>query len=596
MFATIRSRLLAVCVAIVVGALVTNAATNYLISRFYGEQAIEASLEAVSAGHVAGIADWIATKSRMVQSLQGAVLDANPLPALETVAKAGGFGNVWIGRADKTSLFSDPKGIPADYDPTTRPWYQDAVRARRAVVSRPYLNIADGQLVVAFAAPVFVNGDIKGVVAGNVSMSAISANVNAIHPTPSSVGLLLDGSGTVIAYRDASLIGKPVSALIPGFNDKDFVRRKDVQRVLINGVPKLVRATPVPGTDWLALVALDEAEATVAVRSQVVAAIACLVVLAALAGVLMYGATTLSLRPLLRIRDAMREISSGSGDLTQRLPTNGHDEVAEISRSFNSFVDEILSVLRQVRGTSEAVRLAADEVAAGNHDLSRRTESAAASLEETAASIEEITSTVMQAAGAAQQGNVKSSNASDIAGKGGDVVAAAISSMSRIETASGRIGDIIGVIEGIAFQTNILALNAAVEAARAGEQGRGFAVVASEVRSLAQRSAQAAKEIKTLIGETIQSVDDGVDQVGRTGKTIGVIVESVNDVTTIMSEISVAADEQQRGIQELNVAIAQLDEMVQQNAALVEQSAAASVSLQSQANDLARTVGRFQLG
>ncbi|MEA3112742.1 MAG: methyl-accepting chemotaxis protein [Caballeronia sp.] len=279
--------------------------------------------------------------------------------------------------------------------------------------------------------------------------------------------------------------------------------------------------------------------------------------------------------------------------MTQRLPAQGRDEVAQISRAFNQFVDKLLVVMKQIRDTSESVRLAANEIATGNVDLSRRTEAAAASLEQTAASIEQITSTVTQSAGAAKQANTKSTSASGIAARGGEVVNEVIDTMGNIEAASGKIGDIIGVIDGIAFQTNILALNAAVEAARAGEQGRGFAVVASEVRSLAQRSAQAAKKIKGLIEATVESVGSGSAQVRQAGETMQAIVGSVNSVTTIMSEISSAADEQTRGIQEVNRAVAQLDEMVQQNAALVEESAAAAATLQTQANELTITVGQF---
>ncbi|SAK90352.1 methyl-accepting chemotaxis protein [Caballeronia temeraria] len=320
-----------------------------------------------------------------------------------------------------------------------------------------------------------------------------------------------------------------------------------------------------------------------------------LAVLAAIAAAIIGGVTGIAFKGLARVRDAMEGIGSGSGDLTQRLPATGNDEVAQIALSFNAFVGKMNSVMVQIRDTSEAVRHAANEIASANHDLSSRTEAAAASLEETAASMEEITSTVTQSASAARQADQTATTAASAASRGGSVVSVVVSTMHEIEGASGKIADIIGVIEGIAFQTNILALDAAVEAARAGEDGRGFAVVAGEVRTLAQRSAQAAKEIKELINSSVTSVSTGASLVQQAGETMTDIVGRVSSVTTIIGEVTNAADEQTRGIHEINRAVAQLDEMVQQNAALVEQSAAAASALQTQANELASAVGQFRV-
>jgi methyl-accepting chemotaxis protein len=257
--------------------------------------------------------------------------------------------------------------------------------------------------------------------------------------------------------------------------------------------------------------------------------------------------------------------------------------------------DNLADIVRQVRSGTDTIATASSQIASGNLDLSSRTEEQASSLEETASSMEELTSTVKQNADNARQGNGLAISASDVAVKGGAVVAEVVEMMGSINASSRKIVDIIGVIDGIAFQTNILALNAAVEAARAGEQGRGFAVVASEVRNLAQRSAAAAKEIKTLIGDSVEKVDAGSKLVDQAGATMSEIVTSVKHVTDIMGEIMSASQEQTAGIEQINQAIAQMDEVTQQNAALVEQAAAAAQSMQDQAGTLSGVVSVFQV-
>ncbi|HQS31610.1 methyl-accepting chemotaxis protein [Polaromonas sp.] len=262
-------------------------------------------------------------------------------------------------------------------------------------------------------------------------------------------------------------------------------------------------------------------------------------------------------------------------------------------------LDGILGMLHNaifsVREVATTIAAASTQIAAGNMDLSSRTEEQASSLEETAASMEELTSTVKQNADNARQANQLAETASSVAVKGGRVVAQVVGTMSAINSSSKKIVDIIGVIDGIAFQTNILALNAAVEAARAGEQGRGFAVVAAEVRNLAQRSAAAAKEIKTLIGDSVDKVEEGSKQVAQAGQTMDEIVSSVKRVTDIMAEITVASQEQTSGIEQINQAITQMDQVTQQNAALVEEAAAAAASLQEQASGLSQVVRVFKL-
>jgi methyl-accepting chemotaxis protein len=284
-----------------------------------------------------------------------------------------------------------------------------------------------------------------------------------------------------------------------------------------------------------------------------------------------------------------------AGDLSVQPVVTGRDEVSALMGALASMSESLTRVVGSVRDTSGQIAVASTEVAQGNTDLSERTERAASSLQQTASSVEQLTATVRQTADAAQQANQLASTASSVAARGGEVVAQVVSTMDAIHASSKKISDIIGTIDGIAFQTNILALNAAVEAARAGEQGRGFAVVASEVRSLAQRSADAAREIKNLIGASVEKVESGSRLVGNAGTTMNEIVASVQRVSDIIGEISTAAHEQSAGIGQVNGAVAQLDQMTQQNAALVEQSAAAAESLKEQAARLSNTVNVFKL-
>jgi methyl-accepting chemotaxis protein len=284
-----------------------------------------------------------------------------------------------------------------------------------------------------------------------------------------------------------------------------------------------------------------------------------------------------------------------SGDLSARITHTGTDEVGELLTALESMQANLVKVVRNVRQGSEGVATASSEIAEGNHDLSARTEQQASALEQTSASMEELGATVKQNAESASTANQLAASASTVAIKGGEVVGQVVETMKGINESSRKISDIISVIDGIAFQTNILALNAAVEAARAGEQGRGFAVVATEVRSLASRSAEAAKEIKTLINASVERVEQGTALVDLAGETMNDVVTSIKRVTDIMGEISAASNEQALGVAQVGEAVTHMDQATQQNAALVEEMAAAASSLKSQAADLVHVVDAFKL-
>jgi methyl-accepting chemotaxis protein len=315
-----------------------------------------------------------------------------------------------------------------------------------------------------------------------------------------------------------------------------------------------------------------------------------MVALGALAAVVITRSITRPLGAAIRIAETVAD-----GDLTSSFDSQQRDEVGDLMRALKTMNDELATVVSEVQQGAASIAGASGEVASGNLDLSARTEQQAGTLEETASSMEELTSTVRQNADNATQANQLAQAASDVAAKGGSIVGQVVETMGSIDASSRKIVDIIGVIDGIAFQTNILALNAAVEAARAGEQGRGFAVVASEVRNLAQRSAGAAKEIKALIGDSVGQVNVGTRLVQQAGTTMREVVTSVARVTDIMAEITSASREQSVGIEQVNEAIATMDQVTQQNAALVEEAAAAASSMQEQAGRLAQVASRFRL-
>ncbi|WP_254889532.1 methyl-accepting chemotaxis protein, partial [Cronobacter sakazakii] len=385
----------------------------------------------------------------------------------------------------------------------------------------------------------------------------------------------------------AQTVQKALSTFRPG--------EKTEQEYDQDGDSHTVMLQSIKGSPWI--IAVDLPTALLTAQTDTILARLSMVQIPML--LLLLGVLVLFIRSMMgKLADLNRNISrlsAGGADLTQRLEPTSSPEFNAIINSFNGVIDYLQTMLRQVSDSARALSSASQQISSGNQDLSARTEDQASSIEETAASMEQLTSTVRQNADNAAHANELAHQASQVAERGGNVVREVVSTMSAIQSSSGKVVDIIAVIDSIAFQTNILALNAAVEAARAGEQGRGFAVVASEVRSLAQRSAQSAREIKQLIENSASNVEVGTKLVNEAGATMDELLSGVRNVTTLMGEIMSSSREQSAGISQVNLAINQLDSATQQNAALVQEVSAASHSMTEQTQQLDRVVAGFRL-
>ena len=484
------------------------------------------------------------------------------------------------------------------YDPRVRPWYQLAMTATdRVVRPAPYLSAAgSGGAIIPFARAIKgPNGDIIGALEGDLSLEGFAQLTKGIVFGESGYLLVADNNGKIlIDPRDRKNEFKDLKSLGGGY--EQLAQAADgAASVAMDGRAYRATAYTSPRNGWKYYALVPEAEMMAAANrlAWILVGSGIAVLVLALAG--MVALVRRMTDPIRSLTHSMQEIASGDGDMTRRLPVVSRDEVGELAVQFNAFVEKLHGVLLNVMNNSRQLEVAAHEVSAGNHDLSARTEQQAASIEQTSAAMNELSETVSATADQAAHATQVASGAVDVARRGNDAVSGAARTMHTAAEQSDRIVGIVGLIEGIAFQTNILALNAAVESARAGESGRGFAVVAAEVRSLAHRSTEAAREIKALLEASVENVQSGARQIDQAGKTISELTEAISGVATITGEIAASAREQSRSIAEVNQAVAVLDQATQQNAALVEEISAAAQSLNHQGRDLNATVGFFKL-
>ena len=597
---SIRTRILVFCLAIVLLALILTGIATYYVTSQYNTQSITHSQAAVAEGYATAISDWSHAKRDVVEAAGRQALTEDALSRFILAADAGDMITVYAGFNNDRYITSDVDWeIPPTYRPTQRPWYQQAVAAGHTIATLPYMDASSGKLVVSFASPIVRDGQTVGVVSSDVAMDTVIDTVNSVDPTPSSYAFMVNTDGAIIAHADKSLILKPATELDAGLTPQALTQMAGselLRDMTLRGQQVLLSAVPIEGTSWTLVMALDRDEAMAGMMSLVRTTVIALIVVGILAALLIWALLTPIFRRMHEVRDAMLDVSEGEGDLTQRLPLSSRDdEVNQIARSFNRFVERIDHVMSDVRDSSENVRMASSEISTGSMDLSRRTETTAASLEQSAAAMEQLTSTVANSTESLRHAAQLTAQATQAAEEGGQVMTEVVGTMRDISTSSSEMANIIDVIDSIAFQTNLLALNASVEAARAGEQGRGFAVVAAEVRTLANRSTQAARDIKQLIDASVTRTTDGQALVQRAGERMADIVSQIKRVNGLISEVTTAANEQNTGISQVNQAVTQLDQMTQENAALVEESAAASDALSQEAQRLTQIIGVFRL-
>lgn len=482
--------------------------------------------------------------------------------------------------------------------PGANDWYDIPKRTGRLHFTEPYVYPINGKdvMMASLVSPITVGGAFKGTASADFTLDTLTTILASMRTIEGSTLSLLSNGGLYASHADPTLLGKAAADVSPealAHIAKGEPHTATDAGGMVHIYQPLVIHPTIPA--WSVRMSFPAQIATASATALMFYALGAAVLCALVTAAVMVFSVNRLMAPLRELGRTMNNLASGDADLRARLEARGSDELSVIARGFNGFIEKVNHSLIDIRDSSSAVQLAAGEIASGNTDLSSRTEQAASSLEETAASMEQLSSTVRQTADSAREANQLAHTASGVAQRGGTLVNDMVQTMSSIHQSSRKIADIIGVIDAIAFQTNILALNAAVEAARAGEQGRGFAVVASEVRLLASRSAQAAKEIKVLIDNSVNQVDLGTELVTKTGETMAEVVASVQRVNNMIAEISTATSEQSNGIGQINSAVSQLDQMTQQNAALVEQGSAASESLREQAQRLASVVSTFRL-
>lgn len=596
---SLKTKILVVSTAILMSSVVLTSAINYLVVQSSNEESIVSRTDSDLKLYGGSIETWMKTNFTLVEAASTQLKSDSPnlSSILAQTAQSGAFLTSYFGSSSGKMNSSSGWTPDSSYDPRARPWYKTAVSKGGTVITEPYVDAETGKLVVTIATPVIKDNQLIGVVGSDVTIESIVATVKSIKTTPDSYALL-SVDGKIIAHPDSKKALRPTTELHSKLSSTYLSSNESGSQWLkedINGQEVRVKSKALAGSDWKLSIVLDESQLTESLKLIVMYSVGVIVVISALAAIFLMNWLNTSFAGLLRIRDAMEDISTGSGDLTKRLAHTGNDEVAAIARAFNKFIDTIEDVLILIKETSQSVGADAVDISSRSQELSGRTESTAASLQQASASLEELTSTVTHTAESSREANKLSVESARMATQGGVVVDKLVNIMDDIATSSLQINEIISLTSAIAFQTNILALNASVEAARAGESGRGFAVVAEEVRNLAERSADAAKQIKTLVDTSTVKTQSGSAMAKTAGTSIREIVDSVERVVEVLAEINAATNEQSQGISQINIAVAELDHMTQKNASESNENRDIAHNMNHQVNALNEAVSQFTL-
>lgn len=596
---SLKTKILVVSTAILMSSVVLTSAINYLVVQSSNEESIVSRTDSDLKLYGGSIETWMKTNFTLVEAASTQLKSDNPnlSSILAQTAQSGAFLTSYFGSSSGKMNSSSGWTPDSSYDPRARPWYKTAVTKGGTVITEPYVDAETGKLVVTIATPVIKDNQLMGVVGSDVTIESIVATVKSIKTTPDSYAFL-SVDGKIIAHPDSKKALRPTAELHSKLSSTYLSSNESGSHWLkedINGQEVRVKSKALAGSDWKLSIVLDESQLTESLKLIVMYSVGVILVISALAAIFLMNWLNTSFAGLLRIRDAMEDISTGSGDLTKRLAHTGNDEVAAIARAFNKFIDTIEDVLILIKETSQSVGADAVDISSRSQELSGRTESTAASLQQASASLEELTSTVTHTAESSREANKLSVESARMATQGGVVVDKLVNIMDDIATSSLQINEIISLTSAIAFQTNILALNASVEAARAGESGRGFAVVAEEVRNLAERSADAAKQIKTLVDTSTVKTQSGSAMAKTAGTSIREIVDSVERVVEVLAEINAATNEQSQGISQINIAVAELDHMTQKNASESNENRDIAHNMNHQVNALNEAVSQFTL-